>query len=72
MRIFGVCLLLLLSACGVDSAASLVTLGKLQTEQARHEKERADALKGRLDAASAASLERTEHAVEGGGGQDEK
>ncbi len=43
---------LLLSGCGLETAGSAATVGKLQADQARQAKDNMDAMKASLDAAN--------------------
>ncbi|MFZ2971342.1 MAG: hypothetical protein WA049_01775 [Ferribacterium limneticum] len=43
---------LLLSDCGLETAGSAATVGKLQADQARQAKDNMDAMKASLDAAN--------------------
>lgn len=56
--------LVLLSACGVESAGTAATVGKLQAEQAKQGKEQMEKFKTDLDAANKASAESLKKAEE--------
>jgi hypothetical protein len=56
--------LCLLAGCGVESAGTAATIGKLQAEQARQGKEQMDAVKASLDAAAQVVEERNKKAAE--------
>lgn len=43
---------LLLSGCGLETAGTAATVGKLQAEQAKQAKEQADAMKASLEAST--------------------
>ncbi len=57
-------LLLVLSACGVESVGTAATVGKLQAEQAKQGKENLDAFKTKLEAATKATEESAKKAAE--------
>ena len=56
-----------LSGCGLESAGTAATVGKLQADQAKQAKEQMDALKANLDAATKASEEKVRKAEEASG-----
>lgn len=43
---------LFLSGCGLETAGTAVTVGKLQADQAKHAKEQAEAMKASLEAST--------------------
>ena len=61
-------LLMFFSGCGLESAGTAATVGKLQADQAKQAKDQADALKANLDAAAKASEEQARKAEEASGG----
>lgn len=64
--IVGSTMVLTLYGCGVESAGTAATVGKLQAEQARQGKEQMEAFKANLDAANKATEESAKRAEEAG------
>ncbi|MBK7356256.1 hypothetical protein [Propionivibrio sp.] len=57
-------IVLALAGCGVESAGTAATVGKLQAEQAKQGKQQMETFKANLDAATKATEESAKRAAE--------